>query len=146
MQICESSLHLHHFTFTAFPHINVSNSQQIMCVKIHLLIVVAHFHSWQKIKMNRRISKQAYGNLNWVFLSHWYNLFNYLHYYIYLSLSKKQTTTFQELQNRALRKITCKKRHDRISCVYKMQNTEISWHPKSSKLSLYVPNPAQPQT
>ena len=69
--------------------------------------------------MNRRISKQAYGNFNWVFLSHWYNLFNYLHYYIYLSLSKKQTTTFQELQNRALRKITFKKRHDRISCVYK---------------------------
>ena len=32
---------------------------------------------------------------------------------------KKQTTTFQELKNRALRKITCKKRHDRISCVYK---------------------------
>ena len=69
--------------------------------------------------MNRRISKQAYGNFNWVFLSHWYNLFNYLHYYIYLSLSRKQTTTFQELQNRALRKITFKKRHDRISCVYK---------------------------
>ena len=69
--------------------------------------------------MNRRISKQAYGNLNWVFLSHWYNLFNYLHY-IYLLFSKKQTTTFQEqLQNRALRKITFKKCHDRISCVYK---------------------------
>ena len=28
-------------------------------------------------------------------------------------------TTFQKLQNRALRKITFKKRHDRISCVYK---------------------------
>ena len=27
--------------------------------------------------------------------------------------------TFQKLQNRALRKITSKKRHDRISCVYK---------------------------
>ena len=76
--------------FTAFPQINVSNSQQSMCVKIHLSIMVAHFYSWQKIQMNRRISKQAYGNLNWVFLSHWYNLFNYLHYYIYLSLSKKQ--------------------------------------------------------
>ena len=30
--------------------------------------------------MNRRISKQAYGNLCWVFLSHWYNLFNNLQY------------------------------------------------------------------
>ena len=28
-------------------------------------------------------------------------------------------TTFQKLQNRVLRKITFKKRHDRISCVYK---------------------------
>ena len=28
-------------------------------------------------------------------------------------------TTFQKLQNRALRKITFKKCHDRISCVYK---------------------------
>ena len=27
----------------------------------------------------------------------------------------------------------------------RMQNTEISWHSKSSKLSLYVPNPAQPK-
>ena len=27
-----------------------------------------------------------------------------------------------------------------------MQNTEISQHPKSTKLSLYVPNPAQAQT
>ena len=50
--------------FTAFSQINVSNSQQIMCVKIHLSIMVAHFHSWQKIQMNRRISKQAYGNFN----------------------------------------------------------------------------------
>ena len=26
--------------------------------------------------MNRSISKRAYGNLYWDFLSHWYNLFN----------------------------------------------------------------------
>ena len=33
--------------------------------------------------------------------------------------TNETTTTFQKLQNRALRKITFKKRHDRISCVYK---------------------------
>ena len=33
--------------------------------------------------------------------------------------NNETTTTFQKLQNCALRKITFKKRHDRISCVYK---------------------------
>ena len=33
--------------------------------------------------------------------------------------NNKTITTFQKLQNRALRKITFKKCHDRISCVYK---------------------------
>ena len=56
----------------------------------------------------------------------------------------KTTTTFQKFQNHALRKITFKKCHDCISCVYKECKiyTEISRHPKSPKLSFYVPNPA----
>ena len=58
----------------------------------------------------------------------------------------KEITKFQKLQNCALRKITFKKCHNCISCVYKECKiyTEISRHPKS--LSFYVPNPAQPQT
>ena len=31
-------------------------------------------------------------------------------------------------------------------CIQRMQNTEISCHPKAAKLPLYVPNRAQPQT
>ena len=54
---------------------------------------------------------------------------------------------FQNLQNLSLRKITFKKCHNPISCVQiqRMKNTEIPQHPKSTKLSLYAPNLAQPQ-
>ena len=55
---------------------------------------------------------------------------------------KNKITTFQKekLQNSALRKITFKKCHKRsyMLCIQRMQNNEISWHPKSSKLSLFM--------
>ena len=66
-----------------------------------------------KLRMNANfnILKTAYYSL---FESH-------LQYDIKLwgQKNNETITTFQKLQNRALRKIAFKKRHDRISCVYK---------------------------
>ena len=73
--------------FTAFAQINTGNSQQIICIKIHFsaayLPLAASNGSLPSIlgrknEMSRSISKQAYGKLYWVFLSHWYSLFNNL--------------------------------------------------------------------
>ena len=56
-------------------------------------------------------------------------------------------TTFQKLQHHGLRKITFKRRYDCYKlCMQRIRNTGIPRHPKSIKLYLYVPNPAQPQT
>ena len=90
-----------------------------------------------KINANFNILKTAYHSL---FESH-------LQYGTQLWCQKNNETiaTFQKLKNRALRKMLWKAHNCIISCVYKeCQNTEIFWHPKSTKLSLYVPNPAQP--
>ena len=64
-----------------------------------------------RINANFNILKTAYHSL---FESH-------LQYGVQLWGQKNNETikTFQKLQNRALRKIIFKKRHDRISCVYK---------------------------
>ena len=66
--------------FTAFAQINTSNSQQIICVDTLLGNGISPSILDKKNKMNLSISKQVYGNLYWVFLSHWHNLFNNLQY------------------------------------------------------------------
>ena len=72
--------------FTCFAQINVGNNRKLYAKKYTCWWWYLTFHSWQKNKMNS-ISKQAYGNLYWVFLSHWYNLLNNLHYYVNLAFN-----------------------------------------------------------
>ena len=63
--------------FTAFAQINTSNIQWIICVDTLLGNGISLSILTEK-NTNRSISKQAYRNLYWVFLSRWHNLFNYL--------------------------------------------------------------------
>ena len=64
-----------------------------------------------RINANFNILKTAYHSLFESYLPYDTKLWG--------QKNNETTTTFQKLQNRDLRKITFKKRHNRISCVYK---------------------------
>ena len=85
-------------------------NKQVAQIKMRLNRAIGMLSKLQ-INANFHILKTAYHSL---FESH-------LQYGTQLwgQKNNETITTFQKLQNRALRKITFKKRHDRISCVYK---------------------------
>ena len=84
-------------------------NKQIAQIKMRLNRAIGMLSKLQ-INANFNILKTAYHSL---FESH-------LQYGTQLWGQKNnETTTFQKLQNHPLRKITFKKRHDHISCVYK---------------------------
>ena len=85
-------------------------NKQVAQIKMRLNRAIGMLSKLQ-INVNFHILKTAYHSL---FESH-------LQYGTQLwgQKNNETITTFQKLQNRALRKITFKKRHDRISCVYK---------------------------
>ena len=51
--------------------------------------------------MNRSISKQVYRNIYWVFLSHWYNIFDNLQYshFLLIFIAQFNTETMKFIQS-----------------------------------------------
>ena len=85
-------------------------NKQIAQIKMRLNRAIGML-SKLRINANFNILKTAYHSLFDSHLQYGTQLWD--------QKNNKTITTFQKLQNRALRKITFKKRHNRISCVYK---------------------------